>query len=146
MAAFDVFILGRKGAEEDYSSEIIDKAKAWYKKSSENDRKELFDSIMSGMPGAFDLFNIEGLRNELETYVGAKSKDLRMNYERFLNEVIPVAEELNIRMCVHPDDPPRNLLGLPRIVSNGDDIDWICLLYTSPSPRDGLLSRMPSSA
>ena len=125
MAAFDVFILGRKGAEEDYSSEVIDKAKAWYKKSSENDRKELFDSIMSGMPGAFDLYNIEGLRNELETYVGAKSKDLRMNYERFLNEVIPVAEELNIRMCVHPDDPPRNLLGLPRIVSNGDDIDWI---------------------
>ena len=125
MAAFEIFMLARKGAEEEYSSDVIEKARAWYQASSKDDQKELLNSIMSGMPGAFDRYDIEGLRNELETYSGAKSADLRMNYERFLNEIMPVAEELNLRMCVHPDDPPRDLLGLPRIVSTGDDIDWI---------------------
>ena len=129
MAAFEIFMLARKGAEEDYSSEVIEEARAWYQLSSKDDQKELLSSIMSGMPGAFDRFDIEGLRNELKTYLGAKPADLRVNYERFLNEIMPVVEELNLRMCVHPDDPPRNLLGLPRIVSTGDDIGWIMTAY-----------------
>jgi len=129
MAAFEIFMLNRKGAEEDYSSEVIEKARVWYQASSKDDQTELLNSIMSGMPGAFDRYDIEGLRCELKTYLGAKPADLRVNYERFLNEIMPVAEELNLRMCVHPDDPPRNLLGLPRIVSTGDDIDWIMTAY-----------------
>ena len=129
MAAFEIFMVGRKAAEEDYSDDVIQEARTWYEKSSELDQKDLLNSIMSGMPGAFDRYDIKGLRCELETYHGVKKENLRMNYERFLNEIMPTAEELGLRMCVHPDDPPRNLLGLPRIVSTGDDIDWVMKTY-----------------
>tara|TARA_B100000131_G_C17971709_1_gene554753 strand:- start:134 stop:907 length:774 start_codon:yes stop_codon:yes gene_type:complete len=131
MAAFEIFMVGRKAAEQDYSDEVIEEARAWYEKSSELDQKDLLDSIMSGMPGAFDRYDIEGLKYELETYHGAKPENLRMNYERFLNEIMPTAEELGLRMCVHPDDPPRNLLGLPRIISTGDDISWVMKTYNA---------------
>ena len=111
MAAFEVFMVGRKAAEEDYSDEVIQEARTWYEKSSELDQNDLLNSIMSGMPGAFDRYDINGLRYELETYHGLKKENLRMNYERFLNEIMPTAEELDLRMCVHPDDPRGQSLG-----------------------------------
>lgn len=136
MAAFEIFMLEREGAEADYSEEVREAARAWYDASSEGLRQNLLNSIMAGLPGAFDRYDIEGLREKLKQYVGIGRDELRANYARFLAEVVPAAEEFGIRLCVHPDDPPRNILGLPRIVSTGDDIEWI--LASQDSPSNGL--------
>jgi len=80
---------------------------------------------MAGLPGAFDRYDVAGLQEALQCYDGMKRTDLRANFARFLSEIIPVAQDLGMRMCVHPDDPPRDILGLPRIVTTGDDIGWV---------------------
>lgn len=133
MAAFEICMLGRSEAENDYPSDVIAKAYDWYVASSEEDQKELLNSIMSGMPGAYDRFDIVGLRRALDTYRGMDAADIRSNYRRFLHEVVPTAQDLGMRLCVHPDDPPRNILGLPRIVSDADDIAWIMSAYDAPA-------------
>ena len=125
MAAFEIHILGRDGAENDYPQEVLTKAEDWFTHSTETDRAELLRSIMSGLPGAYDRYDIEELKSAINTYVGMRSADIRANYGRFLDEVVPTADELGIKLCVHPDDPPRDILGLPRIISNADDIAWI---------------------
>ncbi|RCW20007.1 D-mannonate dehydratase [Ciceribacter lividus] len=136
MAAFEIFMLEREGAEADYSDEVREAAREWYEASSAGLRQNLLNSIMAGLPGAFDRYDIEGLREKLKQYTGIGRDELRANYARFLAEVVPAAEEFGIRLCVHPDDPPRNILGLPRIVSTGDDIEWI--LASQDSPSNGL--------
>jgi mannonate dehydratase len=124
-AAFDCFMLERPGAEADFSSDILARAREWYDRSTEADRRKLLNSIMAGLPGAYDRYDVPGLRVMLERYHGIDRDGLRANLVRFLQEVIPTAEEVGIRMCIHPDDPPRSLMGLPRIVSNVDDIAFI---------------------
>ena len=133
MAAFEICMLGRAEAENDYPTDVIAKAREWYVASSEEDQKELLNSIMSGMPGAYDRFDIVGLRRALDTYRGMDVADIRSNYSRFLHEVVPAAQDLGMRLCVHPDDPPRDILGLPRIVSDADDIAWIMSAYDAPA-------------
>ena len=133
MAAFEICMLGRSEAENDYPSDVIAKACEWYVASSEEDQKELLNSIMSGMPGAYDRFDIVGLRRALDTYRGMDAADIRSNYRRFLHEVVPTAQDLGMRLCVHPDDPPRDILGLPRIVSDADDLAWIMSAYDTPA-------------
>ncbi len=125
MAAFELFMLGREAARADYSSDVVQAAERWFQKSTDADRQALLNAIMSGLPGAFDRYDIAGLREALALYDGIRRDELRTNYKRFLDEIIPAAQELGIRMCVHPDDPPRDILGLPRIVSDADDIAWI---------------------
>lgn len=125
MAAFEIHMLEREGAEADYSEEVRAEAKLWFDASTEEDRQTLLNSIMSGLPGAFDRYDINGLREALKRYNGIGRAEIRANYARFLAEVIPTAEELGMRFCVHPDDPPRDILGLPRIVSTEEDIAWI---------------------
>ncbi|MCE5975130.1 mannonate dehydratase [Sinirhodobacter sp. WL0062] len=136
MAAFEVHMLGREAAREDYPQEVLERAAIWFQAASEADRDSLLHAIMSGLPGAFDRYDIAGLRAQLSLYDGIGREELRANYRRFLQEVIPAAEDLGIRMCVHPDDPPRNILGLPRIVSSEEDIAWI--LGAVDSPANGL--------
>ncbi|WP_412562196.1 mannonate dehydratase [Thalassobius sp. MITS945101] len=136
MAAFEIGMLGRAEAENDYPTEVIAKAREWFSASSDKDQKELLNSIMSGMPGAYDRYDIEGLQRALDTYRGMDAADIRANYQRFLNEVISTAQDLGMRMCVHPDDPPRDILGLPRIVSDADDIAWI--MGVNDAPANGL--------
>lgn len=125
MAAFEIHMLGRKAATDDYSPETVARATAWFEASNAADQDALLHAIMSGLPGAYDRYDIEGLRTALAEYDGIDRATLRANYKRFLQEVIPTAQELGMRLCVHPDDPPRDILGLPRIVSNADDIAWI---------------------
>ncbi|MBB4955790.1 mannonate dehydratase [Agrobacterium vitis] len=125
MAAFEIHMLEREEAEADYSEEVRAQAKIWFDASTEDDRQTLLNSIMSGLPGAFDRYDINGLREALKRYKGIGRAEIRANYARFLAEVIPTAEELGMRFCVHPDDPPRDILGLPRIVSSEEDIAWI---------------------
>jgi mannonate dehydratase len=135
-AAFDCFMLERPGAEADYSDDVLKRAKDWYLRSSEADRRTLLSNIMAGLPGAYDRYDVPGLRVMLEHYKDIDAAALRENLARFLREVIPTAEEVGIRMCIHPDDPPRPLMGLPRIVSNSDDLAFI--LGAIDSPANGL--------
>ncbi|MCG7391781.1 mannonate dehydratase [Microvirga sp. ACRRW] len=135
-AAFDCFMLQRPGAEDEQSPEVLARAKEWYGRSSEADRNKLLANIMAGLPGAYDRYDIPGLRAILARYEGINASSLRENLACFLREVIPTAEEVGIRMCIHPDDPPRSLMGLPRIVSNADDLAFI--LGAVDSPANGI--------
>ncbi|MEP0147197.1 MAG: mannonate dehydratase, partial [Tateyamaria sp.] len=133
MAAFEIHMLGRSAAEDDYPEDVRAKAAVWFQQASEADQEALLGSIMAGMPGAFDRYDVAGLRDALSAYEGIDRDALRSNYKRFLDEIIPAAEELGMRLCVHPDDPPRDILGLPRIVSDGDDLDWVLSAHDSPA-------------
>lgn len=130
-AAFDCFMLERTDAEADHPPEVLAKARAWFARASESDKSTLLKSIMAGLPGAFDRYDIPALRKMLERYKDISADALRQNLARFLREVIPTAEELGIRMAIHPDDPPRPLMGLPRIVSSQSDLDFITAVVDS---------------
>lgn len=125
MAAFEVYMLNRDGAAQDYTQAALDRGKAWFDASTPEDRETLLAAIMAGLPGAFDRYDVNGLRAALDLYKGIGRDEIRNNYKRFLEEVVPAAEDLGMRLCVHPDDPPRDILGLPRVVSNAEDIGWI---------------------
>jgi mannonate dehydratase len=135
-AAFDCFILERPGAEDEHDPDVLARARAWFDKASEDDKRRLLSNIMAGLPGAFDRYDAPGLRRMLDRYSGMTRDALHENLARFLREVIPTAEEAGIRMCIHPDDPPRPLLGLPRIVSTADDLAFI--VDAVPSDANGL--------
>ncbi len=136
MAAFELHMLGRAAAEADYPAEVITAASVWFQSATEADRETLLASIMSGLPGAFDRYDISGLSRALSAYDGLDRATLRAHYQRFLQEVVPAAADLGIGLCVHPDDPPRDILGLPRIVSCADDIAWV--LGAVDEPANGL--------
>ncbi|MEQ8481439.1 MAG: mannonate dehydratase [Hoeflea sp.] len=136
MAALEIFMLGRSAARDDYSPEAVAQADAWFQASSDEARAELMRAVMAGLPGSYDRYDADGLRIQLKLYEGIDREELRENYKRFLEEIIPAAEDLGMRFCVHPDDPPRDILGLPRIVSDSDDIAWI--LDAVDSPANGL--------
>lgn len=135
-AAFDCFLLQRAGAEADHDADTVRRGKAWFDRSSEADRSRLLAAIMAGLPGAFERYDIPGLRRILARYADVTAEGLRAHLVAFLNQVLPLAEELGLRLAVHPDDPPRPLLGLPRIVSTCDDITE--LFRACPSPANGL--------
>lgn len=125
MAVLELFMLGREKAATAYSSDVVTEASTCFNAMTAEDKDSLLASIMAGLPGAYDRYSLTELRGALELYEGMDHATLRANYHRFLTEIIPTAADLNIRLCVHPDDPPRNILGLPRIVSNVSDISWI---------------------
>jgi mannonate dehydratase len=136
MAAFEIHMLGRAEAEVDYPEQVRADAAIWFQRATEADRATLLQSIMAGLPGAYDRYDIAGLKTALQGYAGLGRADLRANYLRFLQEIIPAAEDLGMRLCVHPDDPPRDLLGLPRIVSDAEGIAFA--LDTVPARANGL--------
>jgi len=136
MAAFEVHMLERDSAEADYSSDVLEAAKRWFEASDQAARDTLLASIMSGLPGAYDRYDVASLRAALARYEGIDRAALRANYARFLAEVVPTAHDLGMRLCVHPDDPPRDILGLPRIVSSAEDIGWI--MDQQPAVENGL--------
>ncbi len=133
MAAFEISILGRKDAITEYSEIAVEQGLRWIASASEVEKDTLLASIMAGLPGKFTRYDIEGLKSAMALYDGIDRALLRKNYGRFLDAVIPTAEKFGIKMCVHPDDPPRNILGLPRIVSTEQDIEWILNYHSSPS-------------
>ena len=134
--AFDHFMLQRPGAADGHSADVMDRAKAWFERSSEADRDRLLANIMAGLPGAYDRYDVPGLKRMLERYRGMSHEALRANLKRFLEAIIPTAEEVGIRMCIHPDDPPRPLFGLPRICSDEDDVAFI--MGAVDRPANGL--------
>ncbi len=130
-AAFDCYMLKREGAEADHLPDVLRRARAWFDAASDADKAKLLANIMAGLPGAFDRYDLPGLAKALARYRDVSAARLRENLARFLREVCPIAEEVGIRLGVHPDDPPRSLLGLPRIVSNADDLAFIVQAYDS---------------
>lgn len=135
-AAFDALMLQRPGADADHPPEVLDAGRRWFATSTQADRDTLLATIMAGLPGAYDRYDIPGLRRMLESYAGIDAAALKANLARFLREVIPAAEEAGIAMCMHPDDPPRPILGLPRIVSSRQDLaDLVAMV---PSPANGI--------
>lgn len=136
MAALELFMAGRGAAREDYSPDVIAQAETWFQASSDDDRAELMHAVMAGLPGAYDRYDADGLKAALQLYEGIDRAALRQHLRRFLEEVVPAAEELGMRFCIHPDDPPRDILGLPRIVSDAEDIAW--LLDAVDSRANGL--------
>ena len=122
-AAFDLHMLGRESR--DHSAAVIQAATNWFEQSTSQQRDVLTHSIMSGLPGAYMRYDASGLREELTRWQGFTADDLRASLKRFVDEVMPTASELGIRMCVHPDDPPRPLFGLPRIFSKQEDFEYL---------------------
>ena len=121
-AAYDLFLLQRTAAEQDYSAESIAAARARYDSMSEARRNELERTIIAGLPGAEASYTRTTLKNLLAEYAGLTAAELRAHLIAFLREVAPVAEELGARLAIHPDDPPWSLFGLPRVVSTAEDV------------------------
>ncbi|WP_288492502.1 mannonate dehydratase [uncultured Pseudomonas sp.] len=135
-AAFDLCILQRDGAEAEYSTAEIERARRYHAGLDDAGREELVRTLIAGLPGAEEGYTVADLRALLATYSGIDAAQLREHLATFLQAVVPVAEEVGIRLGVHPDDPPRPLLGLPRVVSTAADAQW--LLDAVPSPANGL--------
>ena len=122
VAAFDMFALKRPNAEKDYDAETRKKAKALWKKYSPKERLRVQKSILTGLPGTVDDLTPAEFLKELKTYAGIDDRKLRENMYWFLNEISPVLDRCGVDMCIHPDDPPHPIFGLPRILSNAKDI------------------------
>lgn len=124
-AAFDIHLLKRPNAENDYSNEDIGSAKTYFEKMTQADKDKLVANIIAGLPGAEEGYSLDQFRAHLATYDGIDKNKLRENYAYFLKNIVPVAEDVGVVLTVHPDDPPRPILGLPRIVSTIEDMQWI---------------------
>ena len=120
-AAFDIHILKRKGAAESFPGHVVEEAGKRFADMDEARRKQLASNVTAGLPGAVESWSLPELSAHLATYDGVSPERLRQNLIDFLAEVSPVAEELGLRLCCHPDDPPFALLGLPRIMSTQAD-------------------------
>ncbi len=134
-AVFELHILQRTGAVKDYTATEIAQAADRFATMSDEHKTRLTRNIIAGLPGAEEGYTLDQFRAQLARYDGIDKAKLRENFATFLRAIIPVAEEAGIRMAVHPDDPPRAILGLPRIVSNADDLQW--MIDTVPSPANG---------
>ena len=136
-AAFDVHILARKGAAADYPEDVLAGARRLFERLTEAEADELTRNIAAGLPGATsDSLDREGLRGKLAAYAGIGPEALRGNLIAILERVAPVAEELGVKLTLHPDDPPRPLFGLPRIASTMQDYQR--LFDAVPSPANGM--------
>lgn len=134
--AFDIFLLNRPNAEKDYTPEELTKAKAYFERMTEEEKKTLFQNTLMGLPGRDDKFSEERINADLKTYENIDAAKLKENLFYFLKEVVPIAEEAGLKMAIHPDDPPYPILGLPRVVSTEQDA--VELLKAAPSPANGL--------
>ncbi|OAT31102.1 mannonate dehydratase [Buttiauxella brennerae ATCC 51605] len=124
-AAFELHILKREGAEADYSEEEQRQALGYFNNMSDAEKEKLTRNIIAGLPGAEEGYTLDQFRARLAEYDGINKDQLRENMAYFLRAIVAVAEEVGVRLAVHPDDPPRPILGLPRIVSTIEDMQWL---------------------
>ncbi|WP_426712885.1 mannonate dehydratase [Cronobacter muytjensii] len=124
-AAFELHILKRDGARQDYTQEEQRQAQDYFHAMSEAQIETLTRNIIAGLPGAEEGYTLDQFRARLAEYDGIDKAALRDNMAYFLKAIVPVAEEAGVRLAVHPDDPPRPILGLPRIVSTIEDMQWL---------------------
>jgi mannonate dehydratase len=136
VAAYDLHILRRPGAERDYSPAQCEAATRRFERMAEADRRMLERTIIAGLPGSEESFTSAELLRRIATYAAIDARRLRANHVAFLHAVCPVADEVGIRLVVHPDDPPFPLFGLPRVVSTEGDVT--ALFAEVPNPSNGL--------
>ncbi len=136
LVAFDLFILKRKDAEADYSQSEIETATNRFSTMSDEEKRLLSQNIIKGLPGSEESFTLEAFQTALDMYSGIDVQKLRSHLIYFLEQIIPIAEACNVKMVIHPDDPPFSLLGLPRVVSTASDVQQ--LFDAVPSLNNGL--------
>lgn len=134
-AAFELCILRRPNAQQTYSEQERQQAKAYYDKLSEQQISQLSANIIAGLPGAEEGYTLDEFQQQLDRYQHIDANQSRSHLAYFLQQIIPVAEQVGIKMAIHPDDPPRPILGLPRIVSTIEDMRW--LVKTQPLAANG---------
>jgi mannonate dehydratase len=135
-AAFDIYLLKRPNAEKEYTEVQINKAKEYLGTLTDAGKTKLVKNIIAGLPGAEEGYTLEQFQKTLDTYAAIDSIKLKQHLVSFLQEIIPVAEQNNVVMCIHPDDPPYQILGLPRVVSTEADFDY--LFDQIPSRNNGI--------
>ncbi|MCM5705696.1 mannonate dehydratase [Larsenimonas salina] len=135
-AAFDLFLLKRPGADQDYDPDTVARAKAHVDNLTHAQQNALIHTLIAGLPGAEEHYTLSQFRSAIAAYDGIDHARLRDNLAYFLRAVVPAAEAAGVRLAIHPDDPPYPLFGLPRIVSTADDVAW--LLDAAPSPNNGM--------
>lgn len=135
-AAFELYILKRPGAEESYSAEQKEKARVYLELLGEEDKQLLVKNIIAGLPGSEEGYTLTEFLRVLAEYENIGPAELKANLFYFLEQIVPAAEEAGVLLCIHPDDPPFPILGLPRVVSTEADIKE--LYEAVPSPNNGL--------
>ena len=136
MRAFDLFILKRPQAKDEYTPEEISAARTYFNNLTPEAIEELTKSIIAGLPGAEEGYTLEQFNQRVNAYKHLSKEDLQQQLIRFLQELTPTLESSGVRMCIHPDDPPQPLFGIPRVVSTAEDIDK--LFSGAPSIHNGL--------
>ena len=132
-AAFDIHVLERPGAGADYTNAIADEAGRRFADMDDAGRKQLARNVTMGLPGSTESMTLDDVREHLAEYGNISRDLLRQHFVDFLSEVVPVAEDLGLRLCCHPDDPPFSLLGLPRVMSTEADYKYILDAVNSPA-------------
>ncbi|RED45726.1 mannonate dehydratase [Seonamhaeicola aphaedonensis] len=135
-AAFELYLLKRPGAEDTYNDEQKQAAKTYVEGLSEDEKTKLVNNIIAGLPGAEEGYTLEQFQTILDTYKDIDAQKLRDNLVAFLKEIIPVASQNDVLMCIHPDDPPYPILGLPRVVST--ESDYAYLFDNVPDRSNGI--------
>ncbi|RYZ98496.1 MAG: mannonate dehydratase [Sphingobacteriaceae bacterium] len=136
VAAFDLYILEREAADAEYSVEQKQTAKAYLDKLNPQEKQLITDNILAGLPGTNKVYTIPEFKAHLQRYAQIDANALKENLAYFLRAIIPAAEQAGVKMCIHPDDPPFPILGLPRVVSTEKDLEY--LINACPSPSNGI--------
>ncbi|HTH54998.1 MAG TPA: mannonate dehydratase [Cyclobacteriaceae bacterium] len=134
--AFDLFLLKRPGAEKDYTKDEIEKARSRFAKMDDSEKERLYRHSLLGLPGSDEPFTPQQILSALKTYDGIDDAKLKEHLFYFLKQVAPVADELGLKLAIHPDDPPYSILGLPRVVNTEKDLAEI--IASAPCAANGL--------